>query len=81
MTGIEIVKAIAAEHLLTLAEMRSKRRLPRYVAARRSAARALKENRKLTNGQIAVLLHRSPWAVWYYFNSPSKNAKRKRVIQ
>lgn len=78
MTGIEIVKAVAAEHLLTLAQIRSARRLPRHVEARRKAARALKERRKLTNGQIAVLLHRSPWAVWYYFNSVSKNEKRKR---
>lgn len=79
MTGIEIVKAVAAQHLLTVDQLRSRCRLPLYVRARKSAARKLKQDRALSNGQIAVLLHRTPWAVWSYFNEATKKNGRKRA--
>ena len=56
MNAIEILREIAAEHSVTLSELRSRKRLNGLTAIRRIAAKRLRTERKLSLNQIGLLL-------------------------
>jgi hypothetical protein len=76
MIAMRIARDVAHCHLLTLSEVKSTCRKPRYVAARMEIARRLKAERKLSSGQIGRFINRSSWQVQYYLR-PEYRARRQ----
>jgi hypothetical protein len=75
MIAMRIARDVAHCHLLTLSEVKSTCRKPRYVAARMEIARRLKAERKLSSGQIGRFINRSSWQVQYYLRPEYRAAR------
>lgn len=78
MNAMDIVRFVARRHLMTVEDLRSQCRKPRYIAPRIEAVRLLKQY-GLSNGQIGMLLHRSKWTVRYHLNDDLRARRKTRM--
>lgn len=80
MSPEDVIRAIAARHLVTVDQLRARSRNPRFMRARIDVAQRLRFGMRLRVKAIARLLNRTPWTVGYYLDEEYRRRRSAKGI-